>query len=124
MGIALVGYWLLPNYPKTTKWLSEEQRQYAAWRLAMDVGSDDTAGELGLMDSIKAAVCDPKLYLFMVLQHLILLSQCFQYVFPSVVKTLVSFRFPRSFSPAGPSQPDLHFTSPTPRATTRRLPRS
>lgn len=88
MFVALFGYWLLPNYPIDTKWLSEEQRHYAAWRLAVDMGSDDSDEDLGLLASVKMAVKDPKLYLFMLIQHLILLSQSFQYVFPSVVKTL------------------------------------
>jgi MFS family permease len=88
MFIALFGYWLLPNYPISTKWLSEEQRHFAAWRLAVDMGSDDSDEDMSLMQSVKLAVKDPKLYLFMLTQHLILLSQSFQYVFPSVVKTL------------------------------------
>lgn len=88
MFVASFGYWLLPNYPSDTKWLSEEQRHYASWRLAVDMGSDDSDEDLSLMQSCKMALKDYKLYLFMLLQHLILLSQCFQYVFPSVVKTL------------------------------------
>ena len=32
---------VLPNFPRTTSWLSEEEKQLAAWRLEEDIGEDD-----------------------------------------------------------------------------------
>ena len=39
--IAFIGYLALPNFPRTTKWLTEEERQLAIWRLDEDIGEDD-----------------------------------------------------------------------------------
>ena len=39
--IATAAYFVLPNLPRTTSWLSEEERQLAAWRLDEDIGEDD-----------------------------------------------------------------------------------
>lgn len=40
------------------------------------------------MDGIKMALKDYRLYIFILLQHLCLLSQAFQYFFPTIVETL------------------------------------
>lgn len=32
---------VLPDVPRTTKWLSEEEKDLAAWRLQADIGEDD-----------------------------------------------------------------------------------
>lgn len=39
--IAFVAYVVLPNFPRTTSWLTEEERQLATWRLEEDIGEDD-----------------------------------------------------------------------------------
>ena len=39
--IAFIAYFALPNFPRTTKWLTEEERQLAIWRLDEDIGEDD-----------------------------------------------------------------------------------
>lgn len=39
--IAFACYFILPNFPRTTSWLSEEERALAAWRLEDDIGEDD-----------------------------------------------------------------------------------
>jgi hypothetical protein len=39
--IAVVSIFVLPNFPRTTSWLSEEEKQLAAWRLEEDIGEDD-----------------------------------------------------------------------------------
>lgn len=40
-GIAIVAFFVLPNFPRTTSWLTEEERQLAVWRLDEDIGEDD-----------------------------------------------------------------------------------
>ena len=39
--IAFGAFFVLPNFPRTTSWLTEEERQLAAWRLEEDIGEDD-----------------------------------------------------------------------------------
>jgi MFS family permease len=39
--VALISFFILPNFPRTTSWLTEEERQLAAWRLEEDIGEDD-----------------------------------------------------------------------------------
>jgi len=44
IGIAFVAYLILPNFPRTTTWLTENERQLAIWRLDEDIGEDDWIG--------------------------------------------------------------------------------
>jgi len=79
---------ILPNYPHTTKWLTEEERAFAAWRLTKDINEEDAYGEKSMWEGVKMAVRDYRLYLFVLLQHVSLVSQTFQYFFPTIVGTL------------------------------------
>ena len=36
--IAFTAFFILPDFPRTTTWLSEEERQLAVWRLEEDIG--------------------------------------------------------------------------------------
>ncbi|KAK4454852.1 phthalate transporter [Podospora aff. communis PSN243] len=86
IGFAFVVYFVLPDYPKTTRWLSDEERAFAQWRLLQDINETDEAKSVWA--GLKLALLDYRLYLFVLLQHLSLLSQTFQYFFPSIVQTL------------------------------------
>ncbi|KAI1364811.1 allantoate permease [Xylaria arbuscula] len=85
---AILSGFILPNYPTNTKWLTSEEQAYAQWRLIEDTGEADLADATSLKEGVKLAFKDPKLYLFTLLQHVSILSQAFQYFFPSIVKTL------------------------------------
>ena len=41
IAVAFIAIWVLPNFPRTTSWLSEEEKELAAWRLEEDIGEDD-----------------------------------------------------------------------------------
>ncbi len=41
IGIAFGAYFILPNFPRTTTWLTDEERALAIWRLEEDIGEDD-----------------------------------------------------------------------------------
>ncbi|KAI1173007.1 allantoate permease [Nemania sp. FL0916] len=88
IGIAILAAFVLPNYPANTKWLTPEEQAYAQWRLIDDTGEADVADAISVKEGVKMAFKDPRLYLFTVLQHISLLSQAFQYFFPTIVKTL------------------------------------
>ncbi|KAK9785531.1 putative Major facilitator superfamily domain-containing protein [Seiridium cardinale] len=86
--VATTAIFVLPDYPATTRWLSDEEKAYAQWRLVDDIGEADNGGASSIKDGVKLALKDPRLYLFTLLQHTSLLSQSFQYFFPTIVKTL------------------------------------
>ncbi|KAI8634501.1 allantoate permease [Xylariaceae sp. FL1651] len=88
VGIALSATLILPNYPATTKWLTPEEQAYAQWRLVDDTGEADLAASTSIKEGVMMALRDPRLYLFTLLQHVSILSQAFQYFFPTIVKTL------------------------------------
>ena len=68
--------------------MSDEERAYASWRLLADINESDDQNSRSVWDGLKLALRDYRLYLFVLLQHLSLLSQTFQYFFPSIVGTL------------------------------------
>ena len=88
IGFAIAAAFILPDYPHTTKWLSEEERAFAAWRLAEDVNEEDAQHAQSVWAGTKMAFKDYRLYIFVLLQHVSILSQTFQYFFPSIVNTL------------------------------------
>lgn len=88
IGIAILASFFLPNYPATTSWLSEEEKTFAAWRLLADVNEEDERHARSTMAGLRLALQDYRLYLFILFQHLSLLSQTFQYFFPAIVGTL------------------------------------
>ncbi|KAI1432377.1 allantoate permease [Xylaria sp. CBS 124048] len=86
--VALLSTLILPNYPSNTRWLTAEEQAYAQWRLMDDTGEADLADATSIKEGVKMAFRDPKLYLFALLQHVSILSQTFQYFFPTIVATL------------------------------------
>lgn len=88
IGLAIVSGFVLPNYPATTSWLTDEEKSFAAWRLLEDVNEEDERHSRTVLDGLKLAVKDYRLYIFVLFQHISLLSQTFQYFFPSIVGTL------------------------------------
>lgn len=63
VGVALIAIPILPNFPRTTKWLSEEEKALAIWRLEEDVGEDDWVNEeQSMWYGAKLAFADMKTY--------------------------------------------------------------
>lgn len=65
IGIAFMGYFILPNFPRTTGWLSKEERELAVWRLEEDIGEDDWVDkeQQTFSHGLKLAFSDPKMYI-------------------------------------------------------------
>lgn len=78
----------LPNYPASTPWLDEEEQAYAQWRLMHDAGEADEVGSTSIREALCLVFADKRIYLFILLQHVSLLSQNLQYFFPTIVQTL------------------------------------
>ncbi|PWY82363.1 MFS transporter [Aspergillus eucalypticola CBS 122712] len=88
VGVSLTSTLLLPNYPATTPWLDETEKLYAQWRLIHDAGEADEATSSNVKEALYLVFSDKRIYLFILLQHTSLLSQNFQYFFPTIVETL------------------------------------
>lgn len=60
--LALIAYFILPNFPRTTSWLDEEEKALAVWRLQEDVGQDDwvNSEEQSLWGGFRLALVDLK----------------------------------------------------------------
>ncbi|MCJ1469870.1 hypothetical protein MMC07_008514 [Pseudocyphellaria aurata] len=88
--VAVAAYFVLPNFPRTTSWLTESERQLAVWRLDEDIGEDDWVGseKQTFSHGLKLAFLDIKTYILMVLIFCNVASGTVTNIFPSVVKTL------------------------------------
>ncbi len=109
IAIAFVAYLWLPNFPRTTTWLTENERQLATWRLDEDIGEDDWVGSQAqsFAQGAKLAFTDVKMY--------ILVGRAIYRVF--VPLTLSRWSYSSASSPPAPSQissPQLSRPSATP----------
>lgn len=88
--IAFGCFFVLPNFPRTTSWLTPEERDLAVWRLQEDIGQDDwlNSADQTFWQGAKLAFTDAKTYILMVLLFCIVASGTVTNFFPTVVKTL------------------------------------
>lgn len=88
IGVAIIAYFILPNFPATTKWLNMQERQIAQWRLEADAGEADEHQNISFGGGLKMAFTDPKTYVLIVLVLGIVSASGVTNFFPTVVKTL------------------------------------
>jgi MFS family permease len=74
--IAVVGYFILPDFPLTTRWLTEEERQLAYNRMELDTVANQ--GETSTMQGLKQAASDPMVWIFCAMAHLHLAANGFK----------------------------------------------
>ncbi|KAI1868231.1 hypothetical protein JX265_007054 [Neoarthrinium moseri] len=86
--VALVTMWIIPDYPATTKWLSEEERQIAVLRIAEEANEEDDRAEIPALLGLKMALTDPALYMIWFMQLGLNTSAAFINFFPTIVATL------------------------------------
>ncbi|KAI5362402.1 Putative major facilitator superfamily, MFS transporter superfamily [Septoria linicola] len=86
--LGLIAGFFLPDYPAMMRWLNDEERAFAVYRLQQDINESDETHSTSVWHGIKLALQDYRLYVSVLLQHMSLLSQTFQYFFPSMVGTL------------------------------------
>lgn len=81
-GVAIGGFWLLPDTPKTTRWLTEEERELAHSRMVRD---NVTMGDADVpaMEGLKQACRDPKTWIFVLMQCFHLSACSFNSFFPT-----------------------------------------
>ncbi|KAI1843180.1 hypothetical protein JX266_010707 [Neoarthrinium moseri] len=90
IAVALVAMAFLPNYPATTKWLTEEEKTIAQARLLKDMGAEDATEEedTSLMRGLSAAVKDYRVWIFACMQMATTASISYSHFFPTLIKEL------------------------------------
>ncbi|KAF4867738.1 Phthalate transporter [Colletotrichum siamense] len=88
--VGVTAFFLLPDYPGTTKWLSEEEKVIAQGRLAADAGSEEVLSEdeISMKQAILAALADYRVWLFALLQMSTTASISFSHFFPTLIQQL------------------------------------
>ncbi|KAL1297483.1 hypothetical protein AAFC00_005005 [Neodothiora populina] len=89
VAVAFAAYFILPDFPHTTTWLSEQERQLAVYRLQEDVGVAETEDESGsFFHGFVLCLKDPKTYILLFVLLGITSSASVTNFFPTVVATL------------------------------------
>ena len=88
--VALVAILILPDLPRTTPWLTEEERQLAVWRLEEDIGEDDWTGSDAQTfgRGLKLALADIKTWILTLLMLACGSAATFTNFFPTVAQSL------------------------------------
>lgn len=81
VGISFIAAFILPNFPRTTSWLTEEEKALAIWRLEEDIGEDDwiDSEHQSLWEGARLAFIDVKTWVLVRLQARVtmaLLQKC------------------------------------------------
>lgn len=81
--VALGAFWLLPSWPHNTKFLSDQEREMAQYRILVSNGGlEETVG--GTWDGVKDAVREPYTWIFCMMHFAMVTAQSFKDFFPSV----------------------------------------
>ena len=72
--VAISSFFILPNQPLQTWWLTEEERQLAHDRVRRD--TVQVATSTGSVQGLLVAIRDPRLWLFIFMQHMHLAGMC------------------------------------------------
>ncbi|KAL1881256.1 hypothetical protein Daus18300_001108 [Diaporthe australafricana] len=88
--VASIAVFIIPDVPRTTRWLSEEEKELAAWRLQADIGEDDwvDSKHQSPLHGLKLAITDPKTWILLVVIYGSTASGSMTTFFPTVVETL------------------------------------
>jgi MFS family permease len=84
--VALVSFFVLPSWPHNTKFLTEQEKEMAQYRIQVSNGGRDEAIG-GTWDGVKEAAKDPFTWLFAGMHFALITAQSFKDFFPSIVKT-------------------------------------
>ncbi|KAL4731004.1 hypothetical protein ACLX1H_003046 [Fusarium chlamydosporum] len=85
---AVLTYFVVPDYPATTSWLSDEERRIAVLRMAEDASKEDDRADVSAAEGARMAFTDPALYMIWIMQLGLNTAAAFTNFFPTIVKTL------------------------------------
>ncbi|EAU30836.1 conserved hypothetical protein [Aspergillus terreus NIH2624] len=86
IAVAFSGYFLLPDWPHNTRFLSESEKEMAQYRVLLSNGGIEEANG-GTWDGLKAAARDPFTWLFCLMHFALVTAQSFKDFLPSIMKT-------------------------------------
>ena len=81
--VAVLGFFVLPDWPHNTKFLTQEEKEMAQYRILVSNGGRDE-GVGGTWDGMKEAAKDPFTWLFCVMHFALITAQSFKDFLPSV----------------------------------------
>ncbi|TIC96954.1 putative transporter [Colletotrichum higginsianum] len=84
--VAVFGFFLLPDDPSVTRWLTEDERKLAVDRIRRDTVGQQERGST--WDGLKQACKDPKTWLFCFMQNTHISACSFNNFFPTIVRTM------------------------------------
>ncbi|OBT71033.1 hypothetical protein VF21_09935 [Pseudogymnoascus sp. 05NY08] len=87
IGCAIIAMFILPDFPATTKWLTDEEREYAIRRLEEDNNSSQ-AESISHLQSFLRAARDWRTWLFVLAQSLCTCAGTITYFIPTLMKSL------------------------------------
>lgn len=91
--VAVVSYFVLPSWPNDTKFLDEQEREMAQYRILVSNGGiDEKVG--GTWDGVREAVRDPFTWYFCLMHFALVTAQSFKDFLPSVSTPNRAFSFP------------------------------
>ncbi len=86
--VACLAYFVLPDYPQTTRWLSPEEKKLAMYRIAaqnLSVQTDATNVDMTIREAIKSALLDPSTYLIWFAILMLNSAASFGSYFPQII---------------------------------------
>lgn len=83
--VGVVAFFILPDWPENTRWLTQEEREMAQYRVLLSNGGKEEAVG-GTWDGLKAAIADPFTWMFCGMHFSLINAQSFKDFFPSVRK--------------------------------------
>lgn len=88
--LGIIGLLVLPDYPATTKWLSEEEKIVAQARLTKSIGSGEVLTEetASVRRGVVWAATDYRVWLFACLQMATTADISYSHFFPTLIKDL------------------------------------
>ncbi|KAL1874416.1 hypothetical protein VTK73DRAFT_293 [Phialemonium thermophilum] len=90
VAIAIVCIFILPDFPATTPWLTDQERQLAMYRLQRDAAGEEdwvSSSSQPLLDGFKMLMKDPKNWILVVIVYGAASSIAINAFFPTVVKS-------------------------------------
>ncbi|BEI83018.1 hypothetical protein CcaverHIS002_0308860 [Cutaneotrichosporon cavernicola] len=87
--VACAAFFVLPNYPTTTKWLSEDEKRLATARLlAVQREGAEEEPHMGHWMAFKLACKDPKTWVFVLIYNLFNMVGTISYFFPTLLGSM------------------------------------
>ncbi|KAK7698387.1 hypothetical protein SLS64_012635 [Diaporthe eres] len=90
--VGTIAFFVLPDYPSTTDWLSKEEKIVAQCRLAADAGSEEALADgeeqVSIWTGLAWAIKDYRVWLFACLQMATTASISFSHFFPTLIQGL------------------------------------